>query len=405
MDLVKELRDETLPLVPGARTALENARNTGQPEDIAPLRELFHKIAGTAAPVGLPHLSRLARFGEELAVLVLTGDAKVSDATLTLLGRFLEAIDAELSETPPPKTVSAPIVVPDLIPVTRTGGGLKPQGSGSEKPQVLMIDGDIVTVKLFGKVLADHGFELKSVKSPEATPLIDEGFGDTILLDVSGGVTEASKALLALAKTRRIPTMGLSKLPREHESMATFARDVDDFLTKPITAETMVAKVRVLAERRRAVRAARSRAPTALTPGIKAAAAAPTGNMTVLVVDDSRVIRGLVREFLAESKIDVVEAEDGSLALKLLEGLTQAPSAAVIDMQMPVLDGLGLTRALRAHEKLKGLPIVLLSALDDADSQKAAMDAGANAYLVKQKFDALELRKALRSAGMAIAEP
>ena len=131
--------------------------------------------------------------------------------------------------------------------------------------------------------------------------------------------------------------------------------------------------------------------------------AAPVG--PVLVVDDSRVIRGLVREFLAESKIEVVEAEDGSLALKLLETLPRAPVAAVIDMQMPVLDGLGLTRALRAQEKFRGLPIVLLSAQDDPGSMGAATDAGANAFLVKQKFDAPELRRSLRAAGMAIDEP
>ncbi len=403
--LVKELRDETLPLVPLARLALENARNTGQAQDVGPVRELLHKVAGTAAPVGFPQLSRLARFGEELAVLVLTGDAKTSDATLTLLGRVLDAVEAELNATltgspAPAPTPSAPSDLPELNPVTRTGPGPRPEGVTGEKPQVLMVDGDIVSVKLFGKVLTDHGFELKSVKGGEATRLLEEGFGDVLLLDVASAVTDSARAMVTLARPRRIPIVAMSKLARDHEAMAAFAKDVDEFLTKPIAPEVMVAKVRALAERRRAVRAARSRAPTALNPGLKAAPVAP-----VLVVDDSRVIRGLVREFLAESKIEVVEAEDGSEALKLLEGLERPPAAAVIDMQMPVLDGLGLTRALRALEKMKGLPIVLLSAQDDPGSQQAATEAGANAFLVKQKFDAPELRKALRAAGMAIDEP
>lgn len=399
--LLEELRAETVPLLPVARGALEKARGSGLREDVVPVRELLHKISGTAAPVGLPHLSRLARFGEELVLLVLNGDAQPTDATLTLIGRLLDAVEAELAtsaEAPPPHFSPQAAAAPPSFPPPRAKP--KPQGSQADNPQVLFADGDVVSVKLFSKVLADHGFEVKSVAGADAAAAIEEGFGDVLLIDVSkAGVTDAALALLAVAKSKRMPVVALSKLPRDHPSLAALVGAVDDVLTKPVTAETMVAQVRTLAERRRAVRAARARAATALTPVPKSQGG------VVLVVDDSRVIRGLVREFLGESNLEVLEAEDGGRALELIDGLTVAPAAAVVDMQMPVLDGLGLTRELRAREAFKALPIVMLSAQDDAATMQAALAAGASAFLVKAKFGAAELRNALRRAGMTIAEP
>ncbi|MBS1151149.1 MAG: Fis family transcriptional regulator [Myxococcaceae bacterium] len=402
--LLKELQDETLPRLPPARAALEKARTSQLPQDVAPVRELLHQVAGSAAPLGLPQLSRLARFGEELAVLVLNGDAKTSDGSLTLLGRVLDAVEAELTSSGLPAD-GAPSEATSLVAVSPVAPeGPRPAPARPERPQVLMVDGDPVSVKLFTRVLVDQGFELRAMKAADAIAPIEEGVADVLLLDLSGGVTDASRAMVAMAKVRRMPVVAMSKLAREHESVAAIAREVDEYLTKPVAPEAMVAKVRAHAERRRAVRAARSRAPTSLTPALKPPPP-PAGGVRVLVVDDSRVIRGLVREFLAESMVEVVEAEDGKAALRLLEELDRPPAAAVVDMQMPELDGLGLTRAMRRQDLLRGLPIVLLSAQDDPESQQAALEAGANAYLVKEKFDAPELRRALRKAGMELGEP
>lgn len=409
--LLQELRNETLPLVPRARAALEAARSSQRADDVAPARELLHKVAGTAAPVGLPHLSKLARFGEELAVLVLGGDARPSDGTLTLLGRVLDAVEEELAASgaaPPPALATGPL--PHPPPSPPTGKVLPPSPLAApvpeiDKPQVLLVDGDAVSSKLFTRFLKERGFDLRGVKSPEAIPTLEAGFGDLLLVDLAGpGPFAAAAGVVSQGKARHVPVVLMSKLPPSDAAVAPLAAEADEYLLKPITPEELAAKLKAQAERRRAIRSARARAPTGRIEAAKAPAPA-AGALTVLVVDDSRVIRGLVKEFLSESQIPTVEAEDGQAALELLQGLGAAPSAAIVDMQMPVLDGLGLTRWMRSSERFRGVPVVLLSAQDDEASKAAARAAGANAYLVKSKFDAPELRKALRSLGLEIREP
>lgn len=418
--LLQVLRNETLPQLPRARSALEKARSSLAPDDVAPVRELLHKVAGTGAPVGLPQLSRLARFGEELAVLILNGDAKASDGTLSLLGRLLDAVEEDLAAggaPPPPTHASEGVPGPPATPPTAHGGGRQqaaplPQEAAPaevDKPQVLMVDVDAVGAKLFTRFLRDKGFDLRSVKSQEALPTLEAGFGDLLLVDLAGpGPFTAAAALVSQGRARHVPVVLLSKLPRADAAVSTLAAEADELLVKPVAPEELASKLRAQAERRRAIRSARARAPTGRIearslPGIAAPPAA--AGLTVLVADDSRVIRGLVREFLAESKIAVAEAEDGKQALAVLAGLAAAPSAAIVDMQMPELDGLGLLRAMRDDPRYRAVPIVLLSAQDDEASKAAAKDAGASAYLVKSKFDAPELRKALRGLGLAVPEP
>jgi CheY-like chemotaxis protein len=380
------------------------------------VRELLHKIAGTAAPVGLPELSRMARFGEELAVLVLNGDAKPSDGTLTLLGRVLDSVDEDLASSgePPPPALSGnrPPAPPPTPPTSAQRATPAPMPMPDvEKPQVLMVDGDAVSSKLFTRFLKEKGFDLRGVKSAQAIETLEAGFGDLLLIDLSGpGPYEAAAKVVAEGRGRHVPVVLMSKVPPTDASVSALAAEADEYLLKPVNPEDLALKLKSQAERRRAIRSARARAPTGrieaakrIEPLATAAAAGPA--LTVMVVDDSRVIRGLVKEFLEESKISIVEAEDGQAALDLLQGLPAVPAAAIVDMQMPILDGLGLTRAMRAHTRYSGVPIVLLSAQDDDGSKSAAKDAGANAYLVKSKFDAPELRKALRSLGLSVNEP
>ena len=121
---------------------------------------------------------------------------------------------------------------------------------------------------------------------------------------------------------------------------------------------------------------------------------------TCLVVDDSRVIRGVVREALAEVGITAIEAEDGNEALATFE--SQNPDAVISDVQMPGVDGTELTRMLRERSKDRHVPIVVLSSLEDEASRKAGIAAGADAWLVKSIIDGPALLRALKAAGLAI---
>jgi chemotaxis protein histidine kinase CheA len=117
------------------------------------------------------------------------------------------------------------------------------------------------------------------------------------------------------------------------------------------------------------------------------AALRPGFGKTILVVDDSPVVRDLIADALRAHGIRVIEASDGQEAL---ERLAAHPGVELVvtDFEMPRLDGPGLIRALRSRTAptARHIPAVVVSMRgSDADKQ-AAMDAGADAYLVKSDF-------------------
>ena len=107
----------------------------------------------------------------------------------------------------------------------------------------------------------------------------------------------------------------------------------------------------------------------------------------VLLADDNADMREYVRRLLSE-RYDVVAVTDGQQAVAT--ALSRPPDLVLTDVMMPVLDGFGLLRDLRANERTKTLPILMLSARAGEESRVEGLDAGADDYLVKP-FSAREL--------------
>ncbi len=103
----------------------------------------------------------------------------------------------------------------------------------------------------------------------------------------------------------------------------------------------------------------------------------------VLVVDDSAMNRDLVERALALEGATATLAADGQQALELLKSRPQAFDAVLMDVQMPVLDGLGATRRIRAELGLVALPVIAFTAGVRDEQQAAARAAGADDVLPK----------------------
>jgi DNA-binding response OmpR family regulator len=109
----------------------------------------------------------------------------------------------------------------------------------------------------------------------------------------------------------------------------------------------------------------------------------------VLVADDDRDILSLVAFRLERSGYRVLQASDGAEALDLAR--EQAPDLAVLDLMMPRLTGLEVTRALRDDERTRDLPVILLTARVQESDVEAGLAAGATDYVAKP-FSPQELR-------------
>ena len=107
--------------------------------------------------------------------------------------------------------------------------------------------------------------------------------------------------------------------------------------------------------------------------------------LRILLVDDSTIARDAEAAMLAALGHDVDEARDGEEGWQKLQGGSY--QALVTDVQMPLLDGIGLTRRVRASPRFARLPITIMSSLSAPEEKRRGVDAGADAYLVKGELD------------------
>ncbi|HWB22714.1 MAG TPA: response regulator transcription factor [Gaiellaceae bacterium] len=103
--------------------------------------------------------------------------------------------------------------------------------------------------------------------------------------------------------------------------------------------------------------------------------------MAILVVDDDQAVRDALRRALTLQGYSVEAAADGEEALEMLAKTGAAVDLLVVDILMPGLDGLEVTRRLRADGNQ--IPILMLTARDQVSDRVAGLEAGADDYLVK----------------------
>ena len=112
----------------------------------------------------------------------------------------------------------------------------------------------------------------------------------------------------------------------------------------------------------------------------------PAEARKVLVVEDSFTVRELQRSILEAAGYQVATARDGSEALRIL-GRDASIVLVITDVEMPELDGLGLTRAIRADPARASLPVVIVTSQGSEEDQRKGIEAGADAYMAKRSFN------------------
>ncbi|MGE5343795.1 MAG: response regulator [Candidatus Omnitrophota bacterium] len=122
-----------------------------------------------------------------------------------------------------------------------------------------------------------------------------------------------------------------------------------------------------------------------LPPGKTQTRRIPTRQKNILLVEDSITSRVLLKNIFESAGYKVQTAVDG------MEGWMRVKEKsfdlAVLDIEMPGLNGFELTRKIKHDRSLKHLPVVLVTALESRENREKGIDAGADAYIVKSSFD------------------
>ena len=102
-----------------------------------------------------------------------------------------------------------------------------------------------------------------------------------------------------------------------------------------------------------------------------------------LVVDDSRAVRMILAKTLKELGFEVREAANGREALEVIEAEKTAVTLVLADWNMPEINGLDLLKRLRQDPALSSLVVVMVTTETELDQMAAALEAGANEYVMK----------------------
>jgi two-component system chemotaxis sensor kinase CheA len=116
--------------------------------------------------------------------------------------------------------------------------------------------------------------------------------------------------------------------------------------------------------------------------------------MRILVVDDSITTRTLEKGILEANGYEVGLAVDGLEALEMLQHQTY--DLIISDVEMPRMDGFGFVTELKKNPRLAKLPVIMVTSREDVKDQERGLTLGADAYLIKQRFDQAKLLEAIR---------
>jgi two-component system, sensor histidine kinase and response regulator len=293
----------------------------------------------------------------------------------------------------------------------RVPSALPADFAGVQRPdlgalKVLVVDDNAIALQIMTNVLQDMGWATTTAEGPhDALALARAGLArtpkpfDVIFLDwdmpgMDGMQLVSELRTLFSAGSRPLMIMVTASGRELLQDAAPSQRELlDGFLVKPVTGSMLYDSV-VDASAALLGEAPRSVVPA---PGKRS-----LNGMRLLVAEDNRINQQVADELLTREGAVVQLANNGQIAVDLLRQSPQGFDLVLMDMQMPVLDGLQATHAIRHKLHLTELPIVAMTANAMASDRAACLAAGMNDHVGKP-FDLQHLvRTLLRWAGGAV---
>ena len=115
----------------------------------------------------------------------------------------------------------------------------------------------------------------------------------------------------------------------------------------------------------------------------------------LLLVDDDTELASMLHEFLELQGFSVDCTDSGEAALQHIEA--QPPDLVVLDVMLPGINGFELTQRIRANDRTKETPVVVVTSLSSDEDKRKGIEVGAQAYIVKGTFDQTTLLETIGS--------
>jgi len=257
--------------------------------------------------------------------------------------------------------VDLPVNVPErpaepAAPATAPAAPSTPTGTGE---LILVIDDDAQASDLLRRVLEKGGYSvLIATSGPEGIALAKERHPSAITLDVMMPGMDGWSVLSALKTdpaTADIPVVMVTLL---RDRQMGFTLGAADFLTKPVDGERLRRIIHRLVE---------------------------GAGKTALVVEDDPASREMLVRVLSKIGMEVLEAENGAVALERVRAVR--PAIILLDLMMPVMDGFEFLAAIRQDDSFAEIPVVIVTARDLSDEDHRRLRGSAEEVIRKSSID------------------
>ncbi|GAA3530749.1 hybrid sensor histidine kinase/response regulator [Zobellella aerophila] len=264
--------------------------------------------------------------------------------------------------------------------------------------KILLVDDNELVLELMGRIIRDAGFILYTARDAvSAKEIIQQRGAELRLALIDCRLGQDNGLDLAGFITRQHHLAGLdivitSAFGRERPSGQMDSLGIRHFLSKPITEKSLLACLSKVLNPQ----------PEAMAPS--SANADDTWfyrkrlmGCHLLLAEDNRVNQQLIVEFLAKVGVTVTLANHGQQAIDMVSKNTF--DAILMDLQMPILDGLQATRQIRKLRVNHQIPIIALTASAMRGDRETCLEAGMNGYVTKP-VNRIELYQALLQVGL-----
>ena len=223
-------------------------------------------------------------------------------------------------------------------------------------PTVLVVDDDPTARDMLGRILVREGYRVvHATNGPEALALARQERPHAITLDIIMQGMDGWSVLSELKSDPELADIPVVVVTVMDDRNLGFALGAAEYLTKPIDRDRLVETL------------ARFRADGATGP--------------VLVVEDEPATREMLRRVLEKEGWDVMEAENGRVALE--RASEETPALVLLDLMMPEMDGFSFIEEYRRREDGRRVPVVVLTAKDLTDKERQRLEGSVTRILEK----------------------
>lgn len=115
----------------------------------------------------------------------------------------------------------------------------------------------------------------------------------------------------------------------------------------------------------------------------------------ILIVEDDKFLRELISQKLIKVGFEIITAEDGETALKII--IDNKPALVLLDLIMPGIDGFGVLTEMKKNEETEKIPVIILSNLGQKEEIEKGMRLGATDFMIKAQFSPNEIVDKVKS--------